>query len=85
MNPTKLANRLLTFNAVFLIGMVYVFGHTVLDLYGSLEREEYLDELEAECRQVSAKYNGLSSREAVGKLHRIDSVNLESMRVSECR
>jgi hypothetical protein len=55
MNPTKLANRRLYFNVMFVIEMVYVFRHMVLSLYGSPEREEYLDGLEAEFSQMSAK------------------------------
>ncbi len=83
MDPTKLANRLLTFNVMFVIGMVYVFGHCVLDLYGSPDRDEFIGGLEAECRQVSAIYDGLASKEAVDHLHRVDSVIRESMRVSD--
>jgi cytochrome P450 len=83
MDPTKLANRLLTFNVMFVIGMVYVFGHCVLDLYDSPDRADFLDGLEAECRQVSAKYDGLASKEAADHMYRVDSVLRESMRVSD--
>jgi cytochrome P450 len=83
MSPSRLANRLLTFNVMFVVGMVYVFGHCVLDLYGSPDREDILSGLEAECRQVSATHDGLGSKEAVDRLHRTDSVIRESMRVSD--
>jgi cytochrome P450 len=83
MDPTKLANRLLTFNVMFVIGMAYVFGHCVLDLYGSADRDDFIGGLEAECRQVSATYDGLASKEAVDRLYRVDSVIRESMRVSD--
>ncbi|KAF2789980.1 cytochrome P450 [Melanomma pulvis-pyrius CBS 109.77] len=83
MAPTKLANRLLTFNVMFVIGMVYVFGHTVLDLYSSPNKDAYLAGLEAECHRVSAQHDGLTSRAAVDQLHRLDSVIRESMRVSD--
>lgn len=83
MQPRRLANRLLTFNVMFVIGMVYVFGHVVIDLYSSLDREDILAGLVAECKQVSAIYDGLGSKEAVDRLHRIDSTIRESMRVSD--
>jgi cytochrome P450 len=83
MEPTRLANRLLTFNVMFVIGMVYMFGHCVLDLYGCPDREDIISGLEAECKQVSATYDGLGSKEAVDRLYRIDSTIRESMRVSD--
>jgi cytochrome P450 len=83
MQPMRLANRLLTFNVMFVIGMVYVFGHCVIDLYSSPDREDILAGLAAECKQVSGSYNGLGSKEAVDRLYRIDSTIRESMRVSD--
>lgn len=68
---------------MFVVGMVYVFGHCVLDLYGSPDREDVIAGLEAECKQVSATYDGLGSKEAVDHLYRVDSVIRESMRVSD--
>lgn len=83
MQPGRLANRLLTFNVMFVIGMVYVFGHVVIDLYASPDREEVLEGLVAECKRVSAQHDGLRTREAVESLYRIDSTIRESMRVSD--
>lgn len=82
MEPGKLANRLLTLNVMFVIGMAYVFAHCVLDVYNSPERDAFVKDMEAECREVSAAYGGLSTKEAVDRLHHVDSAIRESMRVS---
>lgn len=82
MEPAKLANRLLTLNVMFVIGMAYVFAHCVLDVYGSPDRDEFVNGMEAECREVSSEYSNLSTKEAVGRLYRVDSAIRESMRVS---
>ncbi|KAF2683181.1 cytochrome P450 [Lentithecium fluviatile CBS 122367] len=83
MTPIKLASRLLTFNVMFIAGMNYVFAHSVLDIYGSPSKNKFVNGLESECRQVSSKYGGFSTKEALDRLHRVDSAIRESMRVSD--
>ncbi|KAF2651752.1 cytochrome P450 [Lophiostoma macrostomum CBS 122681] len=83
MKTEKVALRLLTFNAMFIIGMFYVFSHCVLDIFGSPASEDYLEGLVAECEDVSARYDGFATKEAVDHLYRVDSAIRESMRVSD--
>lgn len=65
--------------------MGYTFAHSVLDLYGSplKSRAEFIAGLEAECKQVSEQHQGLSTKEAVDSLYRVDSAVRESMRLSD--
>ncbi|KAF4633292.1 hypothetical protein G7Y89_g4832 [Cudoniella acicularis] len=85
LEPKKIAMRLLALNTMFIFAMGYVFAHSVLDLYGSpLEsKNEFLTGLEAECKRVSTKHHGLSTKEAVDSLYRVDSAIRESMRISD--
>jgi hypothetical protein len=83
MKPAKLAMRLLALNTMFVFAMGYVFAHCVLDLYASPSSFEYIEGLKEECRNVSARFNGLSTKEAVESLNRIDSTIRESMRISD--
>ncbi|KAJ8062110.1 hypothetical protein OCU04_008671 [Sclerotinia nivalis] len=83
MKPTKLAMRLLALNTMFVFAMGYVFAHCVLDLYASPSKIEFVEGLKEECRHISEKYNGLSTKEAVDSLYRIDSTVRESMRISD--
>ncbi|KAF3763271.1 cytochrome P450 [Cryphonectria parasitica EP155] len=83
LNPVRIATRLLTANIMFVVGMVYVFAHCVLDIYDSPSKEDFISGLEAECRLIHARYNGLSTRQAVDRLYRHDSAIRESMRLSD--
>lgn len=70
---------------MFIFAIGFVFSSSVLDLYSSppAARNEFLAGLEAECKDVSAKYHGLSTKEAVDSLYRVDSTIRESTRVSD--
>jgi hypothetical protein len=85
MESKKIAMRLLALNTMFIFAMGYVFAHCVLDLYGSplVSKNEFLAGLEQECRHVHTKNHGLSTKEAVDSLYRIDSTIRESMRISD--
>jgi hypothetical protein len=43
----------------------YVFSHSILDLYGSSNKVDFLNGLLVECNQVSEIYGDLSTSEAV--------------------
>lgn len=68
---------------MFIFAMAYVFGHCLLDLYGSPSKGEFLDGLEAECKRVSSIHHGLSTKKAVDSLYRLDSTMRESMCLSD--
>lgn len=61
----------------------YCFAHTVLDVYGSPDKDEFISGLYAECKEISLRHLGLGTAEAVDSLHRIDSTIRESMRTSD--
>ncbi|KAI1370089.1 cytochrome P450 [Hypoxylon crocopeplum] len=83
LDPARIAMRLLALNTMFIFAMGYVFAHCVFDLYGSPSRDEFLSSLETECQDVWEAHHGLSSKEAVDCLYRIDSAVRESMRISD--
>lgn len=79
----RIANRLIALMTPLIFAVCYVFAHTVLDVYGSPNREEFIQGLEAEAKRVSSVHNGLSTAEAVDELYRFDSTIRESMRTSD--
>ncbi|KAI0407028.1 cytochrome P450 [Xylaria palmicola] len=83
MNPIRLASRLLMLNSMFVIGMAYVFAHCVEDIYGSPNHKEFIQGMEAECKQVYSEHGGLVTKGAIDSLHRVDSAIRESMRFSD--
>lgn len=68
---------------MFIFAMGYVFAHSVFDLYSSPSSKDFVKGLEEECEDVLAQHHGLSTREAVESLFRIDSAVRESMRISD--
>lgn len=66
---------------VFAIGWVFV--HVVLDIHCSPSSDEIVRTLMAECQQISAQYQELSSKEAIDKLYHLDSAVRESMRLND--
>ncbi|GAB1314337.1 hypothetical protein MFIFM68171_04547 [Madurella fahalii] len=84
LDPSKICYRLLALNTMFIFAMSYVFSHCVIDICASPERKRFMDGMAAECKAVTAKYEGgLASKEAVEKLYRVDSAIRESMRLSD--
>lgn len=82
MEPNRLAIRVLLMQTMFVVGMVHVFTHCILDLYSSPSKEEFLGDLEEECQRVQTP-TGFRSKEAVDRLYRVDSTIRESMRFSD--
>ncbi|RYP33715.1 hypothetical protein DL767_004644 [Monosporascus sp. MG133] len=83
LDATRIANRLIALMTPLIFAVCYVFAHSVLDLYGAKDRNDFISGLEAECKRVSTLHNGLSTAEAVDELYRVDSTIRESMRTSD--
>ncbi|KAK4220408.1 cytochrome P450 [Podospora fimiseda] len=89
MDPTKISMRILALNTMFIFAMSYVFGHTVIDLCVSPDKEEFFCGIDQECRRVMREYHdahpegGLASKQAIDQLYRNDSAIRESMRLSD--
>ncbi|KAI1089148.1 cytochrome P450 [Rostrohypoxylon terebratum] len=83
LDATRIANRLIALMTPLIFAVCYVFSHTVLDVYGSPDKDEFISGLYAECKGVSEKHGGLGTAEAVDSLYRIDSTIRESMRTSD--
>ncbi|KAI0474677.1 cytochrome P450 [Xylaria cf. heliscus] len=83
--PKKIAQRLLVLNMMSTFGPTNAFASNLLDLYGSADRDEFVKGLRLECDKIAGKFNGLSTKQAVDSLYRIDSTVRESMRVSPFR
>lgn len=79
----RIANRLIALMTPLIFATCYAFASTVFDLYGSPNKDDYLQGLEAEIKQVKAAHGGLDTAEACNALHRADSTIRESMRVSD--
>ncbi|KAH7311513.1 cytochrome P450 [Stachybotrys elegans] len=82
LDAKKISLRLLALITMSVMGSVYVFSHCILDLYGSPAKAETIAALEEECRAAVDRHGSLSTAQAVGDLHRVDSALRESMRVS---
>lgn len=82
-NAKKITLKLLALNTMFVFALAYMFGNSVLDLYASPNKNEFLPVLEEECRRVSKEHAGLATKEAIDSLYRVDSAMRESMRISD--
>ncbi|KAI0444734.1 cytochrome P450 [Xylaria telfairii] len=83
LNATRIANRLIALMTPLIFAICYVFAHAVIDVHGSPDKDEFISGLYAECKDISEKYGGLGTAEAVDSLYRIDSTIRESMRTSD--
>ncbi|KAI0173701.1 cytochrome P450 [Hypoxylon sp. FL1284] len=83
MTAKKIAMRVLALTSMFVFAIGWVFAHSVLDIYCSSSRDEFISILEAECRGVSAKHQGISTKEATDALYYVDSAVRESMRLND--
>ncbi len=83
LDANKIAMRILALTSMFVFAVGWVFAHAALDIYSSTVEEDVVSVLESECRQVSAKHQGLSTKEAVDALYNIDSAVRESMRLND--
>ena len=59
-----------------------VTANTMMDIYSSPNRDEYVAGIREETEQVLQKHNGEWSKDAVNDLLRVDSIIRETMRVS---
>lgn len=84
LNPSKLCERLLAVNTMFVFAMSYVFAHCVIDICASPDRKRFLDGMAEECQTVTARHDGgLASKDAVEQFYRVESAIRESMRLSD--
>ncbi|KAI0023445.1 cytochrome P450 [Xylariomycetidae sp. FL0641] len=83
LDATRIANRLIALMTPLIFATCYVFAHSVLDVYGSPDKEEFISGLHAECEGVRERNGGLGTAEAVDTLYRVDSTIRESMRTSD--
>ncbi|KDB23430.1 hypothetical protein H109_04664 [Trichophyton interdigitale MR816] len=79
----KIAGRILALTSMFVFAIGWVFVHVVLDIHCSPSSDKIVRTLMAECQQISAQYQELSSKEAIDKLYRLDSAVRESMRLND--
>jgi cytochrome P450 len=77
-----IAQRLLILQLVAIYTTTYALTNCLLNLYSSQSKDEFVDGLRSEYSRVSAKHDGLSSKEAIDELYRTDSTIRESMRIS---
>ncbi|EME83697.1 uncharacterized protein MYCFIDRAFT_137369, partial [Pseudocercospora fijiensis CIRAD86] len=82
LDENLLVRRLLLLNMVAIHTTSMVISNTLLDLYTSPSKEEYLSGLREECERVLSQHNGIWTKEAINSLLRIDSTIRESMRYS---
>lgn len=82
MNASRIAQRLLILDLVSIFTTSQAFTNCLLDLCSSSSKEDFIFGLREETNRISTEYNGLSTKEAVDKLYRIDSCVRESMRCS---
>lgn len=83
LDSAKIAMRILALTSMFIFAIGWVFVHAVLEIYCSPDREELVRTLEAECDQVSTKFQDLSTKDAIDSLVCIDSAVRESMRLND--
>ncbi|KAI1323782.1 cytochrome P450 [Xylariaceae sp. FL0255] len=77
-----ITQRLLILQLVSIYTTTYALTNIIVNIYGSEFRDEFVAGLRSECDRVSQQYDGLSSREAVEQLYRVDSTVRESLRIS---
>lgn len=77
-----IVRRLLLLNMVAIHTTSMVTTNTILDLYSSPEKEEFVAGLREECERVLEQHNGKWTKEAVNSLLRVDSAIRETMRYS---
>ncbi|EEQ31154.1 hypothetical protein McanMca71_005678 [Microsporum canis] len=83
LTANKISRRILALTSMFVFAIGWVFVHAVLDIYGSPPSSDIVTTLVAECRRVSAEYQGILTKEAVDKLYCLDSAARESMRLND--
>ena len=82
LDPALIVHRLLTLNNAIVHSASLALTNTILDLYSSPSYTAFLEALREESKIVLAACGGLWNKDAVAKLHHIDSTIRESMRLS---
>lgn len=82
LDSTWITQSLLQLNVLSIYNTTYTLNNCILDIFGSDNKEDYIDGLRAECIRVVGRNQGQYTEEAIGKLYRLDSAIRESMRIS---
>ncbi|KAI1179304.1 cytochrome P450 [Nemania sp. FL0916] len=82
LKPDVIAQRLLILQISSIYTTTLALAHIIVNLYGSESRDDFIAGLRAECERVAAEHQGLSTKEAIDKLYRMDSAIRESLRLS---
>ncbi|RYP81521.1 hypothetical protein DL769_001929 [Monosporascus sp. CRB-8-3] len=77
-----IAQRLLILQLVSIYTTAYALTNIIINLYSSKQKDDFVAGIREECNRVSREHGGLSTREAIDKLYRVDSAVRESMRIS---
>lgn len=82
LDEDRLCRRLLMLNMVAIHTTSMVTTDTLLDLFSSPDREDYVAGLREEVERVLHESGGQWSKNAINSMHRVDSTIRETMRVS---
>lgn len=82
LNEDKLVRRLLVLNMVAIHTTSMITTNTILDLYSSPNRDEYVAGLREEVERVLRESGGTFSKTAINSMFRVDSAIRETMRHS---
>lgn len=82
LDPVKLCRRLVRLNMVAIHTTSMTVTNTLLDLYTSPRKEEFVAGIREEVRRVLDANGGTWTKQAVNDLVRVDSAIKESMRLS---
>ncbi|KAI1778088.1 cytochrome P450 [Hypoxylon cercidicola] len=77
-----IAHRLLILQMVSTYTTTYALVNIIINIYGSDSRADILAGLRSECDRVAEAHHGLTTKEAINQLYRVDSAVRESLRVS---
>nr|GAT51170.1 predicted protein [Mycena chlorophos] len=78
----NLAYRIVMLNFAAIVTTTIACANTVLDVWSAPDAEEIVEELRGEIMSVLSETNGVWTKAAVNKMHRLDSTIRESSRVS---
>ncbi|KAF7321037.1 hypothetical protein HMN09_00190900 [Mycena chlorophos] len=78
----NLAYRIVMLNFAAIVTTTIACANTVLDVWSAPDAEEIVEELREEIMSVLSETNGVWTKAAVNKMHRLDSTIRESSRVS---
>jgi hypothetical protein len=82
LKPAQVGHRLLCLNFVSMHSTSFTVANVIQDLFSSSQAMAYVESLRDECTRVLAEADGAWTKEAVSRLHRVDSAIRESMRMS---